>query len=386
MEDSDNIRLLLEKYVEGKCSAEEIAEVIAYFKSEGNHDEFPDVSFVTSTSGAVPRLDAGKNELIFRQVLAEAGTIERRRAKRRSHRKYMVIAATLLIVISCGSVFLKNYLLPVGTIPEAANEITLELGDGKVRVIETASSGQVRNASGKVVGQQENNRISYSEKKSNTGETVYNTIRVPYGKRFDVKLSDGTVVYLNSGTSLKYPEYFPERGKRKVELTGEAFFEVAEDKERPFIVHTEGVNVKVFGTRFNVMAYPEDNLADVVLVEGSVGMYEGRYVEEQATILTPGHKGSFSKSDKETDVSLVETSVYTSWIAGGLVFRHMTFENMMKKLERQYGVQITIKNKTLAGEEFSASFEREPIEEVLEYFRITYGVRYETEGQHIIIN
>ncbi len=386
MKDHKNIRGLFKKYSLGQCSPEEIAEIVAYLKTHKHSEGIPSVEEVLALLRESPRMEESAADHVYNRIRKNAEVIERRKAGKQVRRKYYMAAAMAVVLISAGSLFFGSSLLKKDGVIEVREEITLELDNGQIKVIKSEGSGEVHNASGDVVGKQDKNRISYVANGKSKKHISYNTLKVPYGKRFDVELSDGTVVYLNSGSSLKYPENFPGEGRREVELTGEAFFEVAEDKEHPFVVNTKELNVKVFGTRFNISAYPEDDLTDVVLVEGSVGMYEDIRHTEKGIMLTPGHKGSFYRNDKNIEISAVETSVYTSWIGGELVFRNMTFENILKKLERQYNVNITMKNRTLAGEEFNASFDREPVEDVLEYFKMTYGIRYTVEGDNITIN
>src|SRR5690606_28947840 len=142
---------------------------------------------------------------------------------------------------------------------------------------------------------------------------------------------------LNAGTSLKYPVKFIKGKNREVYLTGEAFFEVAKDAAHTFIVNANGLNIRVLGTKFNVSAYPEDNTTNTVLVEGSVGLYQGgAYDSEKATFLTPEHLASLDKTNKDITIENAETSLYTAWINGNIILRHVVFKNIIEKLERQY--------------------------------------------------
>ena len=141
------------------------------------------------------------------------------------------------------------------------------------------------------------------------------------------------------------------------------------------------------GTHFNVSSYPEDDLADVVLVEGSVGMYavNENFNANKNTVLKPGFKGSFNKNNSLINTKEVNTDLYTSWMNGGLMFRNVSFSNICKKLERRYDVTIVIKNSKLANEKFNASFKDKPIEKVLTYFEDVYGFDYTTKNNVITI-
>ncbi|UGU16653.1 DUF4974 domain-containing protein [Sinomicrobium kalidii] len=387
MKDKKDIRLLFEKFVLGECSGKETEEVVAFFREQTPSGEIPSVEDILELLEERPGMEESKADAIYHKILEKGQKKDKvvPIRKKRFKKRYLTVAAFILVLISAGTFFLAAALFensPETTVQEES--VTLELGNGEVRVIEPGNSGEVIGSSGHVVGKQDKNRLTYtaSEKEN---KMAYNTLKVPYGKRFDVVLSDGTTAYLNAGTTLKYPESFSSEGNREVFLTGEAFFEVTENKEHPFIVNTGGLQVKVFGTRFNVSVYPEDRLTDVVLVEGSVGLYEDKTDTVSKTMLTPGHKGSFDRREKRLTIKPVETGVYTSWMNGELVFRNMTFENILRKLERHYNVSISIHNKNLASEEFNASFGSEPVEKVLEYLEITYGIKYTVKKDKIII-
>ena len=217
-------------------------------------------------------------------------------------------------------------------------------------------------------------------------ELVYHSLKVPYGKRFNIVFSDGSKAYLNSGSFIRYPVKFIEDKKREVFLEGEAFFDVAENKNELFIVNSNGINVEVYGTKFNVRNYSEDFNSDIVLVEGSVGINNPEVSE--LTILKPGFKGSVDKESFRVTTSKVNTKIYTSWIDGEVIFRNETFSQILKKLERLYNVTIINNKNESLDEVFNAAIdvENENIEQVLEYFNKIYNIEYQIFNNKIIIN
>ncbi|MCM4165548.1 MULTISPECIES: FecR family protein [unclassified Arenibacter] len=268
------------------------------------------------------------------------------------------------------------------------NFITLEREDGNIQIISEDGTSEVMDSEGNVVGSQVGNQLVYTNaSKAGSREPMYNTLHVPYGKHFELKLSDGSIAYLNSGSSLKYPVDFITGKERRVYLSGEAFLDVAKDTERPFIVNAADLNIRVFGTKFNISAYPEDPLKEVVLVEGSVGMYPGKEMSDdsEGTMLVPGHKGSYDNVHGNINTEPVVTSIYTSWVNGVMVFRNMTFENILKKLERHYDVKIVNNNGKLASAKFNASFGEMPIHKILDYFKAEYHIDYSVINDHEII-
>ena len=269
-------------------------------------------------------------------------------------------------------------------IPE--NSITLELEDGIVKIISEGITQQIVNSKGSIIGTQQGEKLVYM-KNTTVEELVYNTLTVPYGKRFNISLSDGTQILLNSGTSIKYPVKFIQGKERQVFLTGEAFFNVAKDSEHPFIVNADNLNIQALGTQFNVSSYPEDSFSNTVLVKGSVSVYNNDISDEDnVSILTPGHKALWNKIDKDISVEKVDVLLYTAWINGKIVFRHIPFKNIIKKLERYYNVKIINHNKLIDNEMFSASFDVETIEEVFKTFKKTYDIHYVIDNNQIIIN
>ena len=267
--------------------------------------------------------------------------------------------------------------------------ITLELDNGDVQFIDENGASWIADPTGKIVGNQQGGQLVY-DSENKTEKLVYNTLKVPYGKQFEIRLSDGTLVHLNSGTSLRYPVQFIEGKNRNVFLDGEAYFDVAESKTQPFIVNISELNVQVFGTEFNVSGYPEDIDTKVVLIEGSVGLYNSQndtFNSEKDVLLRPSYMGSFNKEQSSITVAYVNTLFYTSWVKGNIVFRNEPFGNIIKKLERHYGVIIINNNETLANETFNANIDvaKESIYDVLDYFKKADEIKYVIVGNKIII-
>jgi len=294
-------------------------------------------------------------------------------------------ASILLLFLSLGYVYQSGYFSNKDVLVLPNENITLQLENGTIKIIKEDGSSELVDSKGNIIGNQNGTQIVYS----NTADEealVYNTLNVPYGKRFEITLSDGTKVNLNAGTSLKYPVKFLKGQNREVFLKGEAFFNVSKDEKNPFIVNSDGLNIQVLGTQFNVSSYTEDLETDVVLVEGSVNLYSQKN-QNNSVILKPGFKGSYNKNDTESIFTKpVITSIYTAWVNGELVFRNMTFDNIMKKMQRHYNVEIVNNNNVLASEKFNASFRNEPIEKILEYFKVTYDINYTINNNKIIIN
>jgi transmembrane sensor len=260
---------------------------------------------------------------------------------------------------------------------EKGEEIVIKKDEYKNKSLVTIDSKN------KVV--QKSNELIY-DSNSRIEELVFHSLKVPYGKRFDIYLSDGTKVYLNSGSSLRYPVKFLKDKPREVFLDGEAFFDVTESEINMFSVNSNGISVEVYGTKFNVRNYPEDYVSDVVLVKGSVGITNNQ--SDDIIKLSPGFKGSVNKENFLVETTKINTKLYTSWIDGEVIFRNESFNQIVKKLERLYNVTIINNHESISKELFNANIdvENEKIEDVLSYFNQIYNIEYQIYKNKIIIN
>ena len=281
-------------------------------------------------------------------------------------------------------VFRQNDMVNQNPISEMS--IKLKMGNDNVKVIQEESSQQIISASGKVLGVQKGNRISYKVD-SEISKLVYNELEIPFGKIFEVELSDGTLVHLNSGTKIKYPVKFLNTGKREVFIEGEAYFKVAKDKNHPFVVHSDQVDVEVLGTEFNFSSYKEDAEIKTVLVEGSVSMTNSLRPEDQL-VLVPGTKGAWNRVSHDTHEEKVDVDLYTGWIKGELVFRDISFLDMAKKLERSYNVVIENNNEPLSGKILNARFhvDIESIDDVMKSIGELHSFQYTIKNGKITID
>ncbi|PXX22866.1 FecR family protein [Arenibacter sp. ARW7G5Y1] len=313
---------------------------------------------------------------------------EKKRRNRLQLLKYAAIVTGLFLVV--GFVFKNNFVnltdvkvekvITAGLVIPNEN-IILKRENGEVLTLNKESNLALTNSNGNIVGKVKGNKLIYIDEASRRLE--YNHIIVPYGKTFQLELSDKTKVHLNSGTSLKYPVNFIKGINRKVFLLeGEAFFEVEENKDDPFLVETEHqLNIKVTGTKFNVSAYREDNTISTVLVEGKVSVSS----KGNTVTLLPDYKATASKLTKEISTKIVDTNDYIAWIEGILLLKHTPFKKIRLRLERKYNVVILNNNSELDEQLYNIYFHDETIEEVLESLKKTFEINYKIENNKIII-
>lgn len=374
---------LIVKFITNQASQEEIEQLTEWLKYEENLVVFKDfikVNYAIDTS--LNTFDSTEvRKQISERIQKENNVFYKRRFS--SYYKYAAI-----VILALGGFYFYNNSHSISDKPNLivprVDEIVLQFGNGSSENIDTSENKNVTDKDGNVIGKQEKNRLVYTKALAESN-LVYNTLKIPYGKKFEVQLSDGTIVHLNSGTSLKYPVQFLRNKSREVYLTGEAYFEVSKDKAHPFTVKTQEVNVEVLGTKFNLDSYSDNSQTDVVLVEGKVSLYKNQKTNQNQTYLKPGYKGSNEKGQTQFKTEQVNTDYYTAWVKGSLVFKNASFDAIIKKLERQYNVTFINKNKTLGKEIFNARFDNEPIEVVLKYFSDSYAIDYNIDKDKITI-
>ena len=234
----------------------------------------------------------------------------------------------------------------------------------------------------------ENMRIAYtSERKQRpAGKSVFNELRTPRGGGYQLQLSDGTRVWLNSGSSLRYPVSFPD-SVRQVVLDGEAYFEVSHNGA-PFIVRTGSMNTRVLGTSFNVEAFSEDPAFKTTLVEGRVRveLLDQSSPVSKGTILEPDQQATFLPSTGEISKTEVDASGYTSWMQGKLEFHNESLETVMKRLARWYDFEHSFENAAARDFHFSARLDKEEsISSILMMMEMTTDVKFEFKDRSIVV-
>ena len=378
---------IIVKFLTQSSNTEDLDVLNTWIEEEGNYQIFKD--FVkTQYAITLAMNDSDINKI--KEELQKEIRKEKKGVYGRRFLSVMKYAAIAVFFVGVGIFWQQRILVNTqnNVIVPRTDAITLQLENGEVKVISEDGISEVLDSKGKVVGLRKGRKLVYGQ--GEELKLMYNTLSVPNGKQFDIVLSDGTKVYLNAGSSLKYPINFLKGQQRQVFLTGEAFFEVAHDQKHPFLVNAQDLNIRVYGTKFNVSNYPEDHDTEVVLVDGSVSLMESNIAPAgtEEVFLKPGFMGVFNKTDNNISQEEVNTAIYTSWMNGNLVFRNISFENIIQKLERHYNVVIINNNKKLASETFNATIETEyeTIEQVFNYFNKVHQIEYEIIENKIIIN
>lgn len=379
----NSIENSLIRYLTGHASENDVELLSEWIKDNENQktfDEYVKLHFEISTVLQNEEVAPLKDKL-----LSKISENKKKNSKKITTKRILSYAALVVVLITGGYFSATQFLLPlINNTGQTIQEkfVILETEEGDMIKLLPTNQKVITNAQGNSIGNQKGEKLIYLND-AHVEEPSYVTIRIPNGKKFNIVLADGTSIYLNSGSTLRYPTFFKKDIPRSVTLTGEAFFEVAEDKTHPFIVESDAIKIKVLGTKFNVNNYAENQNIHTVLVEGSVSLLNPKNSDE--ILLKPNQKADWNRKDNTIHVENVDPYRYTAWMDGKLIFRNAKFNKISRALERKYNVKIEMENKELEKEIFDASFDIESIREVLESFKRSYSFEYKIDKNHITI-
>ena len=269
----------------------------------------------------------------------------------------------------------------IGPIEHGVRKATLVLNDGKVLALDT--SRMTLKESDGVMIHTNDQALVYVDSLDNKGVDLQNRLITPKGGEYTIMLVDGTKVWVNAATEIYYPVKFVGK-ERRVWLEGEAYFEVAHDTTRPFVVETEQAKVKVLGTSFDVSAYEEEGKTWTTLEEG---MVEIESLDRGEKIrMVPGEQICLIEG-KGMEKYKVETALFTSWRSGRLVFKDMRLEELMRNMARWYDVKVEFYREEAKDIVFTGDVKKyEDLNEVLEIIELTSDVHFTIEEQRIIVH
>lgn len=271
----------------------------------------------------------------------------------------------------------------VAPIQPGCSQAVLVLDDGRKVFLKEEEERVISEDKGITVTGEKDRLVYTSSEGKNVDEIRFNELEVPRGGEYKVRLADGTLVYLNSATRMKYPVKFDEK-ERKVYLSGEAYFEVAKDPERPFFVEMEGVEVRVYGTSFNVNTHQEGNI-QTVLVKGSIGVKV--LSSGMESMIRPGQMAEFKQGNTKVDVKDVNVAVYTDWKDGIFRFENQRLEDILTVLSNWYDVDVFYQTASVKELHFSGYMERyKDVSVILEAITLSTGVTFSIQGKTIVVS
>ena len=377
----DEFLIQYRKFLQGECSADEIAELHEYRDDMELEDGDWNLE-MGGKAGARKEIRARLHESM------EADTD----IKRRKTSWYKWKAAAILCGIAIGVYYFQIYRhLQVNNAGQLAvhhtngkkeKKIYLTLANGKIISLTDANKGRVSVTSGVEANKQDDDELAYKPANSvaSTVAPEINSISTPAGQQFTVTLADGSRVRLNAASSIRFPVYFNSR-KREVYLTGEAFFEVAANPASPFIVHVNGVEVQALGTTFNIKAYPEENVAKATLVSGAVNVKLRADVKSLAT----GQQFLYDRSNNRSWVRGVNTGTVTAWKDGYFAFEKESIADIMMEIGRWYNMDVVF-SKGDTHKTFNGKILRyDHIQDVFKRLELTGAMNFRIENKKIVV-
>lgn len=336
------------------------------------------ILIIQSLRSVDPEISDHKLDSIFHKVIVSHKSITIR------HIQWLKYVASIALIITTGALvwfsLQKNDSFPLEDLKSVQFKGKVIFSSGITREFETEKTIITQTSSGNLMIN--NDTISLSQD-NKADEPELNHIIIPYGKRSEVTLADGTHIWLNSGSQLSYPSKFTA-SSREVYLSGEAFFDVAHDVSKPFYVVTKDFRIKVLGTKFNVSSYNEDKTIQTVLLEGSVSARKNKLFGKSIELL-PGERMVYDKAEDSFSKDAVDVQLYASWVNGYLIFENEPICQVATKLERYYNQPI-VPGKITETITFSGKLDlKENIKDVLENISYASSVKITmTDGVFLI--
>ncbi|MET4140565.1 FecR domain-containing protein [Pedobacter sp. UYP1] len=375
--ENERAKKLIAKYLKGDCTAEEKALVESWYLNE--------------TANAQEEIEEPDYQEIEQHLWADI--TKENHKKRLSRQRICSYAAAAILILTTALYFGTRSTSSIsqnGTadfaktdINPGSNKALLTLADGSKIVLDDAVNGEIAKQSGCVITKTTTGQLIYTIQGSQVAalktQSLLNTIETPKGGQYQVNLPDGTKVWLNAASSLSFPARFSGL-QRQVVLKGEAYFEVAKNKHMPFIVKSEQQKIEVLGTHFNVSAYTDEHQIKTTLAEGSVKVT--LLANHQEQLLKPGQQAITTNQIQVIPVDIEEA---LAWKDGLFMFNDENLENIMKKVERWYDVEVDFQQQELRQKHFSGTVSRfGKVSQVLKTLELTGSVHFKIEGRKII--
>lgn len=367
---------LLQKYQAGECTPEEEAMIAHY------------IIFVSTTPQDLLAMQPDLDELRIRTVGLHISHIKTKRMIRLA--RIAAVAASITIVLGVGALMFvpdKEHKQPAAyanDVDPGSDKAILTLANGTKINLSDARSGSLLKQSGIEIVKAEDGTLVYKVAASRSNTSAYNTITTPKGGQYKIVLPDGTRVWLNAASSLSYHTSLKDgRGDRKVNLVGEAYFEVSKTKNMPFIVKTDKQEVIVLGTHFNINSYKDEPDTKTTLLEGAVSI-SAPHGGKSGIVLKPGNQAV--NNGAGIKIEKIDTSMAVAWKNQEFVFRNESLESIMRKVGRWYDVEIVYENNEVGKELFGGTISRyDKISKVLRALEGTGDVKFKIQDRKILI-
>ena len=297
-----------------------------------------------------------------------------------------VVAASVALLLMFVFPFTRQVEQPgtlvsqVGITPGGVKAI-LQSEDGKMIDLTSSTSSHIVTSDGLVLVNDSLKGLRFDQSKLENQPMKYHTLAVPVGGEYHFTLADGTRVWVNSASEVRFPNCFSGK-KREIYVKGEVYLEVARDEKHPFVVHAGENEVRVLGTRFNLTAYPDEQEVITTLVEGSVEFWN----DQSSIRLKPGEQSVLDRETNNLEKQKVDVSIYTSWVSGTYEYERMPLSDITRQLSRWYDVQFVYETTEFSNHPFTGVVKRDQsLEEVLSIIEKTTNIKFKISGRTIII-
>lgn len=375
---------LADKWLEGTITGEEIILLEEWYNSGLADPVLIPEAFASSEAEHAKRLLQGIRKKIMLQSAAGQKKVHL------MNRSWLRYAAAIVLVVGVAAYLRRDVKVDEKAVAisekqeqdvnPGGDKAVLTLADGSVILLDTVKNGILAHeGSGRIT--KKDGQLVYNALNTGNKQIGYNTMTTPRGGQYQVILSDGTRVWLNSASSLRFPALFSGK-QRAVELTGEAYFEVAANKSMPFKVSVNGMEVRVLGTHFNVMAYPDERAIRTTLLEGSVQMMNGA----RKAFLKPGQEASLASREAGFEVNEVNAADAIVWKNGLFQFNDKDIYTIMRQLSRWYDIRVVYTG-NMTGKNFSGLISKyTPLSKVLKMLELTKELRFKIEDKIITVS
>ena len=376
---------LISDYCKGKLSIEKAEELEVWLKEDVEHEEiFKHYNFLFKETRTIDFLEQMDTEKLWSKIANKISPTPRKLHLWLPYAASVAVIAILSVFLfleyRSGVDFSKDY--DFAQVTEiGSRKAVLTLADGSKMKLHEQQKRNISEVDGTTISKDTTNNLIYNPIVSAKSKLIYNRIEVPRGGEYSLTLSDGTKVWLNAESELRYPVNF-KKTKRDVFLIGEAYFEVAHNKKVPFTVHIHDSQVKVLGTKFNISGYEDQEFIATTLVEGCVEVN----ILSQHKLLKPGYQSIINRGREDILVSEVDTHLYTSWVEGVFEFEATELEYIMAQLGRWYNVKFFFNEERLKHIRFTGAIKRDkPIEFALEMIEKISDVDFAIKDDYIIV-
>lgn len=388
MIDKNNIYKVIISVLSGEASDEETSLLTKWLEeSNANRVEFEKVKQLYTSLCMSRKAEKYDVDLAWEKIHPKL----QNRKKTLLIRSSLKYAMLILIVISISVYFLYDPIekqevysevLTIDSVKVKPSQPTLYLDNGEEITLSDRSFTLEKNDI--TIRNEENSKLVYEEKTDGKDEKniVNSHLVIPKNTTYQLVLSDGTQVWLNSETELYYPSQFIGQS-REVRLIGEAFFDVASDGGKPFIVSTDDLSVKVLGTSFNISCYREEPIVNTTLVNGLVSI---QTKNGKSTELLPSEQFAYNKDTDLTTKEIVDTDLYTSWTIGKYIFKNTSLREIITKLQRWHDLSIVFEDESLIDKRFTFTVDRETaIDQLLEVLSFTSEIKFSKKDSVIFV-